>query len=161
MKEEIMATTQTSKSAAIRARLDHPLIDSDGHLVEFEPSVLDYMKQIAGPKIADRYTTERDRAGYLKWPGMSAEERRDTRATRTPWWGIPAKNTLDRATVMLPKLLYERLDEIGIDFTVLYPTQGFIVPPLLEDEELRRAACRAFNTYYADVLRECADRMAP
>jgi hypothetical protein len=35
-----MATTQTSKSAAVRARLNHPVIDSDGHTVEFEPAFL-------------------------------------------------------------------------------------------------------------------------
>jgi hypothetical protein len=28
-----------SKSAAIRARLSHPIIDSDGHTAEFEPAL--------------------------------------------------------------------------------------------------------------------------
>jgi hypothetical protein len=32
-----MATTGKSKSAAVRARLTHPVIDSDGHMIEFEP----------------------------------------------------------------------------------------------------------------------------
>ena len=54
-----MATTQTSKSAAVRARLNHPVIDSDGHTVEFEPAVLDYLQQIGGPRIVERYKTER------------------------------------------------------------------------------------------------------
>ncbi len=156
-----MTKTQSSQSAAVRARVGHPIIDADGHTLEFEPCVLDYMKEIAGPKMVERYPTGRDTAGYLSWHGLSPEQRRDTRATRTPWWGIPAKNTLDRATLMLPKLLYQRLDELGIDFTVLYPTLGFIVPPLLDDADLRRATCRAFNTYHADLLREYADRMAP
>ena len=49
-----MATTQTSKSAAVRARLTHPVIDSDGHTVEFEPAVLDYLQQIGGPRIVER-----------------------------------------------------------------------------------------------------------
>jgi len=40
------------------------------------------------------------------------------------FWAIPTTNTLDRATELLPKLLYERLDEFGIDFSVLYPTAG-------------------------------------
>jgi hypothetical protein len=29
-----MASTQVSKSATIRAQVNHPIIDSDGHLVE-------------------------------------------------------------------------------------------------------------------------------
>jgi len=41
-----MATTHGSKSAAIRARVNHPIIDSDGHTVEFEPAFLDYLRQV-------------------------------------------------------------------------------------------------------------------
>jgi len=33
--------TQHSKSAAVRARLNHPIIDSDGHTAEFEPALFD------------------------------------------------------------------------------------------------------------------------
>jgi hypothetical protein len=35
---------RTTKSAAIRARLSHPVIDTDGHGTEFGPLVLDYLK---------------------------------------------------------------------------------------------------------------------
>jgi hypothetical protein len=38
----------SSKSAAVRARLNHPVIDSDGHTVEFEPAFLDYLRQTGG-----------------------------------------------------------------------------------------------------------------
>ena len=152
---------RASRSAAIHDRLNHPVIDADGHIVEFEPLVLDYLERVGGAKMVERYPSNRDKSGYLGWHHLSAAERHDTRATRTPWWGIPARNTLDRATIMLPKLLYERLDELGIDFMVLYPTLGFIVPPLLQDEELRRAACRAFNEMHADLYRDYADRMTP
>ncbi len=31
---------------------------------------------------------------------------------------------LDRATAMMPKLLYDRLDELGLDFVIVYPTAG-------------------------------------
>ena len=34
----------TSKSAAIRAKLDHPIIDSDGHLIEVIPVLHDYIR---------------------------------------------------------------------------------------------------------------------
>jgi predicted TIM-barrel fold metal-dependent hydrolase len=161
-----MATTQASKSAATRARLNHPVIDSDGHTVEFEPAVMDYLKQVGGTKIVERYKAEWNKGsasslgGLFGWYDLSPEERRDQRATRSPWWGLPTKNTLDRATATLPKLLYERLDEIGMDFTVLYPSLG-LLPPHLEDEELRQATCRAFNTFHADIFREYADRMTP
>ncbi|HEV8715753.1 MAG TPA: amidohydrolase family protein [Candidatus Binatia bacterium] len=161
-----MATTQPSKSAAVRARLTHPVIDSDGHTVEFEPAVLDYLQQIGGPRTVERYKTERTNGmasslgGMLRWHRLTPAERRDQRATIPPWWALPTKNTLDRATAMLPKLLYGRLDEMGLDVTVVYPTFGLLVPHL-DDEEIRRAACRAFNAYHADVFREYNDRIIP
>ena len=73
---------------------------------------------------------------------------------------MPAKNTLDRATAMLPRLLYDRLDEFGFDFTVLYPTAGLAVGYIPEDE-IRRASCRAFNMYIARQFGEFSDRMTP
>jgi predicted TIM-barrel fold metal-dependent hydrolase len=156
-----MGSTYASKSAAVRARLHHPVIDSDGHTVEFFPAVLDYLQQIGGGKVVERYRSGMMSGGpFGSWYRLSPEGRRDRRTPRPPWWAVPTKNTLDRATATFPKLLYERLDEIGLDFTVLYPTLG-LFPPHFEDEELRRAGCRAFNTFHAELFREYADRMTP
>ena len=47
------------------------------------------------------------------------------------WWGLPTRNTLDHATSRLPKLLYERLDEIGLDVTVLCPSWAWPTPAAL------------------------------
>jgi predicted TIM-barrel fold metal-dependent hydrolase len=68
--------------------------------------------------------------------------------------------TLDRTTVTLPKLLYRRLEEIGLDFALLYPTSGLSVLSN-PDDELRQAAARALNTYYARVFSEHRDRLEP
>src|SRR3989337_1062474 len=92
---------------------------------------------------------------------MSEEERRDARATCPPWWIKPARNTLDRASASLPGLLYRRMDELGLDYTVLYPTEGLFTPPTFADEEIRRMSCRALNAYHADIYRAYADRMTP
>lgn len=72
-----MASSQTSKSAAVRARLNHPVIDSDGHTVEFFPAVLDYLKQIGGAKIAERYQSGGFGGSFFGWYRLSPEERRD------------------------------------------------------------------------------------
>ena len=144
-----------SKSAQVRARLKHPVIDSDGHTVEFQPILRDYIRQIAGPDLAGRYRT--DGAG---WYRMSWEQRQAERPFRPPWWALPTKNTLDRATATFPKLLHERLDQTGIDFAVLYPTAG-LGAPHIRDDELRRVTCRAFNSFHADVFREYSDRLTP
>src|SRR6185437_10691098 len=81
------------------------------------------------------------------WYGRSPEERARWRVARGPWGGgLPS--TLDQATAVLPALLYERLDELGIDFSVIYPSMGLLFPSL-DDEQDRRGACRALNTFNA------------
>ena len=62
---------------------------------------------------------------------------------------------------MLPRLLYERLDELGLDFAVLYPSSFMLFAPFIRDAELRRAACRAFNLYAAQQFQQFADRLTP
>jgi predicted TIM-barrel fold metal-dependent hydrolase len=61
---------------------------------------------------------------------------------------------------MLPALLYERLDELGIDFTIVYPTEGLKIPNIVDDE-LRGIVCRAYNTCVADQYGPFSDRITP
>lgn len=156
--------THVSKSATIRSQLKHPVIDSDGHMIEFEPGFLDYLEQVGGQSLVDRYRSKERNTGswgkLFDWYRLSSEERHDQRSTRAPWWALPTKNTLDRATASLPRLLHERMDDIGLDFTVLYPSLGLAFPHI-ESAELRQATCRAFNMFVADYYRDYADRMAP
>jgi predicted TIM-barrel fold metal-dependent hydrolase len=151
---------QQSKSAAVRARLNHPIIDSDGHAAEFEPALFDYLRDVGGSKAVERFKTAPDIPFAPRWYRLSWQERRERLVPRTQWWVHPTKNTLDRATSSLPKLLHQRLDEMGLDFTIIYPSIG-IAALHAGDEELRRIACRALNNFHADIFRECADRMTP
>ena len=61
---------------------------------------------------------------------------------------------------MLPKLLHERIDEFGFDYTVLYPSMG-LHAPMFAEPEIRRLSSRALNDYYADLFTEYGDRMTP
>ena len=155
-----MATALATKSAAIRAKLSHPIIDSDGHTAEFEPALFDYMRNIAGNNVVERFKTAPDVPFRFQWYKLSPQERRDRRALRAHWWVHPTKNTLDRAASSLPKLLHSRLDEMGLDYTIIYPSIGMAALHA-SDEEMRRVTCRALNTYHADIFREYADRMTP
>ena len=142
----------------IRARLDHPVIDADGHLFEYLPVVYDLLDEVAGAAAVDGFRVVTG-ASALTRP-LSAEQRRQAGAIRTPWWGLPAANTLDRATALLPALLSERLPELGIDVAVLYPTYGLTVMGI-GDDEVRRGAARAFNRYFAEIAAEHGDRLVP
>jgi predicted TIM-barrel fold metal-dependent hydrolase len=61
---------------------------------------------------------------------------------------------------MLPRLMYERLDDLGIDFCVVYPTNGLGFHRM-PDHRLRRAICRAYNVFAADQFRGLGDRVIP
>ena len=142
----------------IRSRLDHPVIDADGHLIEYTPLLRDFVRELAGEEVAKRYDTLVE--GSRLQRQLPLEARRALGVTRFSWWGLPARNTLDRATAMTPKLLYDRLDELGIDFAMLFPTYGLPVTAL-PDDELRRALARACNRYYAECHGGYRDRLEP
>jgi len=153
--------TSQSKSQQIHARLNHPIIDSDGHTFELGPLFMDYLKSVAGPKVAERFVTAYyDSFADPRWSRFSNEERRERRNLRPTWWAIPARNTIDRATAMLPKLLYERMGELGLDFSVVYPTMGLLTVEM-PDDELRRASARALNQMKADTFSGLEDRLTP
>ena len=142
----------------IRARLDHPVIDADGHWLEYGPVLSEQLRRVGGERAAEGFLSVGRQVRESL--GMSVDERRRRRIPQEAFWSSPEKNTRDRATGLLPRLLYERLPELGIDFAVLYPTAGLRVPRIADDE-LRRATCRAFNIVTAEQFRDFADRITP
>jgi predicted TIM-barrel fold metal-dependent hydrolase len=155
-----MSMAEKSASAKIHGRLNHPVIDADGHWIEFEPTLLDYLDGVAGPTMVDRFRRDDYLAGLASWSRMSPEERRARRAIQPPWWGFPARNSLDRATAMLPRLLHERMGEIGLDFAIAYPTLALFFAAI-KDHELQLAAYRAYNVMAAELFRGVGDRLIP
>jgi predicted TIM-barrel fold metal-dependent hydrolase len=151
-----------SDSARIRSQLDHPILDTDGHCLEVRPVMLDYVEAVGGPKMMERFRGPNEVNDHYRSPLWTAspDDRRDSWQRKPSFWGFPAENTMDRATAMIPGLLYERLDEFGIDFSVVYPTEGLKMPDI-EDAELRQVVCRAYNTYVRDAYAPYADRITP
>ena len=165
---------RTSSSQAVRSRLSHPVIDADGHQVNFDPGVEDYVRAIGGSQYAVQYVPRVHRRME-----QADQERLQTRRAREVWWAYPTQNTLDRATVALPKLMYERLDELGLDYTVLFRStimarvyrigsnavamaggaSAMTTGVSTQDAELLRVANRAYNAYRLDGVRPYADRM--
>lgn len=160
--------TRNTKSAAVRAKLNHPIIDADGHAFEFEPMFVDHLKAVAGPSMVERYKNYGDVYSRFiggtgetrSWYGLSDAERRYARLPHPGGWGTVVENALDRVTAIVPQLYYDRMPETGIDFSVIYPSLGFALLTI-EDEELRRAGCRALNNYLAEIYSGFEDRMTP
>jgi len=154
-----MAYSRDSKSAKVRTQLTHPVIDGDGHWLEPIPIFLDYLRQVAGPKMTGAVEKFMKKASDTTWYDISPADRLERRLMRPTWWGEPAR-TLDRATAMIPRLFYERLDDFGIDFALVYTSLGlfYVSNP---DEELRRAVARAVNRMNAEMFAPFKDRMTP
>jgi hypothetical protein len=149
-------STHEMSSSHVRASLDHPVIDGDGHTLEVHPAVIPYVGRVGGADIQRRFEALFARFGEL--PDLA--RRRAERLYHPGFWMNSARSERDRATCYLPSLLASRLPELGYDFMVVYPSLGlgaFHIP----EPELRRVFCRALNTFHADVFREHADRMTP
>jgi predicted TIM-barrel fold metal-dependent hydrolase len=153
-----MTAYDADKLARIRSALPHPVIDADGHIVEFMPAVRDEIVSLGGESTAAQIDTFLAASKLAKQ--VDAETRRGLGMSRMSWWALPSENTLDRASSMLPGLLYERLPEIGVDFAVVYPTLGLMVGSV-DDADARRAVTRAFNRFYADAFGSYSRRLTP
>jgi predicted TIM-barrel fold metal-dependent hydrolase len=153
-----MQTNGHTEARKLRSRLSHPIVDADGHWAEYAPHMREEFRKIGGDMAVE--ALDMASARIPRSLGMSVEERRRRRIGQEAFWFLPTKNTLDRATAMLPRLMYERLDDLGLDFSVIYPTLGlayFRLPP----EKLRRALCRAYNVFTAEQFRPYNDRIVP
>jgi len=147
-----------AEARRLRSRLSHPIIDADGHWLEYSPVMREEFRRIGGDAAAEAFAIASERVPTsLK---MSLAERTRRRVGQEAFWGSPCANVLDRATAMLPRLMYERLDDLGIDFCVVYPTAG-LGYHRMPDTRLRRAICRAYNVFTADQFRGLEDRIIP
>jgi predicted TIM-barrel fold metal-dependent hydrolase len=144
--------------AEIRAKLNHPIVDGDGHWVEYDPVFAEQMRKVGGDLAADGFL--KSMAATRDALVLSVEERRRRQLAMPGFWTRQTGNTYDRATAMIPHLLYDRLDEIGSDFAIVYPTAGLRLPRIVDDET-RRAVIRAYNIVSADYFKDLKDRMTP
>jgi len=152
--------SQSRVGQEIRARLDHPIVDADGHSQEFIPALDEHLRKVGITANVYELIHGLMGPGDRDWAHLSDSEREQMRSIRPPWWAIPTANTLDLATVTVPGLLYDRLDELGLDFVVVYPTLGLGFPSIRNDE-LRAAACRATNSYHSELYAGYSDRITP
>lgn len=149
-------------AAELRSQLDHPVIDADGHTVEFFPALAPRLAaagvDLNGPSMLRRMSGSF--GPMADWYSLSPAERAEQRVGRGPWGGGGMESPVDLATAVLPRLLYERLDEFGIDVSIIYPSYGLLFPHFT-DERDRRGACRALNEFNAELFGELRDRLIP
>src|SRR5712692_2688282 len=98
-----MDSDKRAKVRALRARLDHPVIDGDGHLIEPAPLFRLYLSKIGGNELVEHYQRE------LREHPTGSRGNRESGDMRGAWWGV-SNNAYDLATVMAPRLLHQRLE---------------------------------------------------
>jgi predicted TIM-barrel fold metal-dependent hydrolase len=145
-------------ASRLRARLSHPVIDADGHWLEYGPVMREEFRRIGGDAAVEALALASQRVPSAL--SMSVAERTRRRVGQEAFWASPSENVLDRATAMLPRLMHERLDDLGIDVSVVYPTSGLSFHRM-QDTRLRRAICRAYNVFTADQFSGLGDRVIP
>lgn len=159
-----LSSVQASRSAAVKAGLDYPVIDTDVHVNDYAPALEDYVRQYGDGKLVDALrkslgSRHNTRSKGKDWYQQSEQERRYYRTLRSPWWARVTRNTLDLATYTLPELLYERQAEQGADYSVLFPND--VLAPLGAGGEYRQILHRAINHFHADLYRRYSDRLTP
>jgi len=142
----------------IRKGLTHPVIDGDGHWVEYAPVFAEQIRKVTGDLGANGFLQSQRRGpdSLSMTPGQRAERG----VAMEGFWGRQSTNTRDRATAMMPRMLYDRLDELGIDFGIVYPTAGLGIPRIADDVT-RRAVIRGFNVVTHEYFKDLGDKLTP
>ncbi len=157
--------THSLTAAQIRRELGHPIVDADGHFMELWPMVNDeivsYLEESGGAALRERFLASA--SNTLDTAVFPADRTTPdiVRAWRAmpSWWGNPVSDSYDRATAHVPRLMYERLDEFGIDYMLAYPSWSL---GMLDgrDDELRAPVLRALNRYTSRLFTPYADRLS-
>lgn len=133
----------------------HPIIDTDGHHLEFLPALDRFLEKYMGSKHFNSWLSKQ------KATSSSQESLSFTRKAKPGWWsGPPSHALIDRAAASFPKLLANRLPEIGIDFMIIYTSVGlttFFEP----DAAIRKSFFRGLNSFYAEYFMDYPQRLTP
>src|ERR1041384_6161339 len=105
-----MSAHQTPEE--IRKSLTHPVIDGDGHWVEYTPVFAEKIRKVTGDLGANGFLQSQRRGPDSL--GMTPEQRAERGVAMEGFWGRRSTNTRDRAPAMMPRMLYDRLDHLGI-----------------------------------------------
>ena len=90
----------------LHSRLTHPIVDADGHWLEYMPVMREEFRRIGGEAAVEALALASQRVpGSL---AMTVAERARRRVGMEAFLSTPSENTLDRATAMLPRLMYFR-----------------------------------------------------
>jgi predicted TIM-barrel fold metal-dependent hydrolase len=139
------------EARSIRASLPHPIVDADGHILESLPLLMSHAERLYGASAVEAFRLENASHPVRT---MGSRERGEPRSS---WWPT-GNDALDQVTCTAPKLFAERMEEMGVDYAIMYPSFGLRLLTT-RDDTVRRQMVRAENTMLADLSRDVANKM--
>src|SRR2546426_9984045 len=97
-----MLTNGSTEARKLRSRLNHPIIDADGHWIEYGPVMREEFRKIGGGAAGGAPAIHRPRLPPP--PRMSPAQPRRRPARPEGLWSSPRANALGRAPARLPRL---------------------------------------------------------
>src|SRR5258708_8098525 len=94
--EKMMSAHMTPEQ--VRSKIDHPIVDGDGHWVEYDPVFSDKMRKVGGDLAAEGFL--KAMAPTRESLSISVAERRRKRIGHSAFVAPPAAHTLAPPTVM-------------------------------------------------------------
>jgi len=135
------------------------VIDSDCHIeIEPIPVFMEYLKSVAGSQSA-RKVPNRTRRQHHYRPAMVQLLNRGTPrgegiSSRPGGTNACRQHPRTIATAVLTQnMMYERLEELGLDYAVVYPTLGLRHYQRIEDSEMRCAYCTRVEHHEGRTVR--------
>ncbi len=159
------APAHSLTAAQIRRELGHPIVDADGHFMELGPlmndEIVSYLEESGGSALREKFIAS---ASYVLDTAVFPADRTTPQIRRAwrsmpSWWGNPVSDSYDRATAHVPRLMYERLDEFGIDYMLAYPSWSLGMLDA-RDDDLRAPVLRAVNRYTSRLFTPYSDRLS-
>ena len=92
-----MSTHQTPQE--IRKSLSHPVVDGDGHWVEYTPVFAEQIRKVTGDLGANGFLQSQRRGPDSL--SMTPQQRAERGVAMEGFWGRQSTNTRDRATAMM------------------------------------------------------------
>src|SRR5437899_11749340 len=107
-----MLTNLQTEARKLRNRLTHPIVDADGHWLEYNPVMREESRRIGGDAAVEALAIASDRIpSSLR---MSLAERRRPRVGQGAFSSSPGADFPDRGTAVQRRQMSERLHGAGI-----------------------------------------------
>ena len=137
-----------ASSRDVRRELGHGVLDVDGHVIEFMPAIMPYLREALGPKLFDRYVNQP--SPIAKILGADTATRLPAAHAAVGVVGHPGRRTpRDLATGAIPGLHVRAASTSSASTTRCSTRPRASASPASTTTSCAIGVCRGFN----DVLR--------